>query len=125
MDKKNIAVLGLLFVLAAGLLFWNFSKEKNISQTPVNSDIILFYGEECPHCKDLEEFIKKNNIAEKVKFNYLEVWHNKSNSGIMMEKAQECGFAKDQLGVPFLYAKGRCFIGGPEVEKFFKEEAGI
>jgi glutaredoxin len=87
--------------------------------------MILFYGNECPHCKDLEKFIEQNNIAEKVKFDYLEVWHSKANSRIMMEKAKECEISQDRLGVPFLYVKGKCFIGGPEVEKFFRQEVGM
>lgn len=125
MKKKVAFVLGGLVILAVGLWFWSSAQEKNAPATPVASDIVLFYGKECPHCKDIDKFIEENQITEKVGFDSLEVWHNKANSEIMLKKAQACGLAKDQLGVPFLYAKGKCFIGGPDVEEFFRQEAGI
>ncbi|MFA5993985.1 MAG: hypothetical protein WC823_03430 [Parcubacteria group bacterium] len=124
--KKNIIImLALTIALTTGLWFWASYQEKNAPATLIKNDIVLFYGKECPHCQDLDAFIKKNNIAEKVNFDSLEVWHNKANSNIMLNKAEECGFAKDQLGVPFLSANGKCFIGGPAVEKFFTQAAGI
>lgn len=125
MKKKVVLVLSALVVLVGGLWFWSSYQTKNAPATPVSNKTILFYGNECPHCQDVEKFIEENKIAEKVSFDSLEVWHNKSNSAVMLEKAGECGFAKDQLGVPFLYASGKCFMGGPEVEKFFRQEAGI
>ncbi len=124
--KKNIIImLALVIALTAGLWFWVSYQEKNVPATPTASDIVLFYGKECPHCQDLAKFIEEKKIAEKVGFDSLEVWHNKANSDVMLERAQECGFAKEQLGVPFLYAKGKCYIGGPDVEKFLTQEAGI
>ena len=125
--KKNMAIIFVVIaVIVAGLWFWASSEqEKNAPQTAVTSDIIFFYGQECPHCKDVEKFLADNDVASKVKFDSLEVWHNTANSNLLLQKAEECGISKDKAGVPFLYAKGKCYVGTPDVENFFKQEAGI
>lgn len=127
-------IKSILYILAGSVIFlaviltlWNWSSSQKTSNvpTPVASDIIFFYGQECPHCQDVEKFLADNKISDKVKFDSLEVWHNSANQKIMSDKAKECGISEDKLGVPFLYAKGQCFIGTPDVESFFKQEAGL
>ncbi len=90
-----------------------------------NSPIVYYYGKECPHCKDLEKFLEENHIADKVSFAKKEVWHNSKNSSEMQRRADECKLDQKSLGVPFVWAEGKCFVGGPDAEKFFKEKAGI
>lgn len=90
-----------------------------------NSPIVYYYGKECPHCKDLEKFLEDNRIAEKVSYAKKEVWHNTKNSREMQSRADECKIEKLGMGVPFVWAEGECFVGGPDAEKFFKEKAGI
>lgn len=89
------------------------------------TDIIYFYGEECPHCHEVLKFLDENKITEKVNYEKKEVWHNKENSKQMMEKVEQCGLSKSQIGVPFLYAEGECFVGTPDVLGFFSEKAGL
>jgi len=94
--------------------------------TPINLDIVLFYGRECPHCLDLEKFIEENKIAEKVQFDRLEVFHNSKNGAILKEKAKGCGIINEQeIGVPFLYdvKENRCLSGTPDIEDFFTKKA--
>jgi glutaredoxin len=125
MKKGVIFVAGLGIVLIAVLWILISHQEKNSQATPITKDIILFYGKECPHCQDVEKFIEENKIMEKVGFDSVEVWHNQANSEVMMEKAKECGLSQENLGVPFVWARGKCFMGGPESEKFFRQEAGM
>lgn len=126
MNKKIIgAVIGII-ILAIGLWFWSSVQEaKNAEATPILTDINFFYGQECSHCQEVEKFLADNKIAEKVKFDSVEVWHNNANADVLTQKAQECGIAPDQVGVPFLFAFGKCYVGTPEVENFFKQAAGI
>lgn len=125
--KKNIAIGVGIVAGIAGLWLWSSSEqmsEKTVD-TPMTTETALFYGQECSHCKEVEKFIAENKIAEKIKFDYIEVWHNSVNKNIFLKKAQECGIAEDKLGVPFLYVRGKCFIGSPEVKGALKQEAGI
>lgn len=125
-NKKAIflSIVGVIFMLGVGLWFWSaYSPKTSTVQTPVTTNIIFFYGQECPHCHDVEKFISDNNISSKVKFDSLEVWHNSANADLMMQKAKECGIPQDQVGVPFVYSDGKCYIGTPDVEKFFQQAA--
>lgn len=124
---RVILIAMMFLLLGAGLWLWSSSYQDNGQATPMTEDsgIVLFYGQECPHCQDLEKEIEEDKLAEKVKFDSLEVWHNAENRKIFKDKAFECGFAEDQLGVPFLYARGECFVGTPDIKKFLEEEAVV
>lgn len=127
MSKKNqiIFLVGVVIALLVGGYF--VIRHRSVSQdnqvTVDNSSIIFFYGAECPHCQDVEKFIADNHIDQKVKYSKLEVWFNKANANLMMQKAQQCSIPENQLGVPFVWAKGKCYIGTPDVEKFFSQAA--
>ena len=86
---------------------------------------IYYYGESCPHCKDVLAYLDKNDIYSKVDFIKKEVWKDKENSKELTEAAQKCGLNPANIGVPFVYDQGKCYMGGPDVEKFFGKEAGI
>ncbi|EKE21609.1 MAG: hypothetical protein ACD_7C00171G0007 [uncultured bacterium] len=87
--------------------------------------IIYFYGAECPHCKDVIAYLDENDIYSKVDFIKKEVWHNKSNGEELRKAALKCGMNPANIGVPFLFSEGKCFMGGPDVMNFFSEKAGI
>lgn len=126
MGKKSILKIVLLLagigILIAGLWYWTGPQ----SATEINSDIVLFYGRECPHCQEVEKFLEENKIAEKVKFNQLEVFHNSANQAILTEKAKICGVDEASIGVPFLFdvLENKCLIGAPDIEDFFAKKAG-
>ena len=132
-NKKFYAIFAVGVAIIASLIFWGLKQpakaptiENNIAAAiNANADIILFYGKECPHCQEVEKFLTDNKIADKVQFESAEVWHNTANAGLLAQKAQACNIPKEQQGVPFLWAKGECFIGTPDVENFFKQAAGI
>ncbi len=136
MNKKIcLSFAGLVFLIV-GIWFWGGMKSN--SQEPdtkkINSEeaktvpqtrIQLFYGKGCSHCKDVDKFLEENKIAEKVQFDNLEVWFNKENTNLLMEKASICGIDQSEIGVPFLFSEGKCLVGAPEIEDFFKKQAGI
>ena len=62
--------------------------------------LLFFYGDECPHCHEMEPHIEKLEKEEGVKFQKLEVWHNSKNAKKFAELDQgECG------AVPYFYNK--------------------
>jgi hypothetical protein len=108
----------------------NISEDKKIesdsSVAPkTQEEIILFYGVGCPHCEIVDEFIEKNGIEEKVFFSHKEVYYNKDNANILIEKAQICGFDASGIGVPFLWDGKHCFVGDKDIIEFFKLQIGI
>ncbi|TSC93792.1 MAG: Uncharacterized protein Athens101428_534 [Candidatus Berkelbacteria bacterium Athens1014_28] len=124
-------------VITIGVLFYKSSKSKTTNSSEsatsaslsIANDVIvdnpiatLYFGNGCPHCKNLEDWLEKNNIADKVKYNRKEVWYNKTNSAELSKKAEICGLKSDEVGVPFLFddATSKCLTGEPDIENYFK-----
>jgi hypothetical protein len=42
-------------------------------------DYILFYGNGCPHCKKVEDFMKANKVTQRLDIVQKEVFFNKTN----------------------------------------------
>ena len=97
----------------------------NIDFENIEGEIVYYYGSGCSHCLGVNEFLEKNDIISKVNFVKKEVWNNKDNASELSEVAQECGINPGSIGVPFLFADGKCYIGGPDVEGFFSKAAGM
>ena len=131
MDKTIIITI--VLIVLAGFLFWGFQSgffasifSGPIKPVPIPEGIILFYGQGCPHCKNVDDFIAQNKIEDKVKFTRLEVWYNKDNQTILGEVALKCKITSSQVGVPFLYdGNGKCVDGDTDVINFLKNAAGI
>jgi glutaredoxin len=87
--------------------------------------MILFFGESCPHCQNVERYIADNNIREKIKFQELEVYSNPENAQVLAAKARSCGLdTRNGLGVPFFYDGQDCYLGEEEIVSFFQERLG-
>jgi hypothetical protein len=131
MDK--IVVFIVVIVILAGILFWGFQSgffarifSGPVEPVAIPEGLILFYGQGCPHCKIVDDFITQNKIEDKVKFIKLEVWYNKENQIILGEVAAKCGITSSQVGVPLLYdGKDKCYVGDVDIINFFTNEAGI
>ena len=120
--KTLIPVIAIVVLVGVSFVFL---RKKN--NNPEIKDIILFYKDGCPACAAVEDFLKQNDIESKVEFSRLEVYYNKSNASLLLEKAKVCGIEEKDLGVPFLWDKvnSKCLIGVQDIINFFKEKAGI
>lgn len=125
MEKKHGIALALgLVVIIGGLIWWGLRGSQPgeaLDQTVTT----YFYGEECPHCRDVRKFLDENKIEEKFSFVKREVWHDRANAALMREAAGVCNLAADKVAVPFVFSEGQCLIGTPNVVEFFKQKAGI
>lgn len=122
--NKNLIliIIAVALVIGGGLLLnQKFGFAKFFSQTSPEG-IILFYGDGCPHCKIVDDYIKENNIKDKVKFTELEVFNNKDNAKILLAKAKSCNIDQNQVGVPFLWDGSKCLLGDQDVINFFKDK---
>jgi len=138
--KQTVIVTLLVILLTAGMLaaiVWG-SQGKKTSQvknsqdtietkTPDeaknNGDPIFYYGNTCPHCADVEKWMKENKLEEKVRVVKKEVYDNKANALELSQVAQKCGISADSIGVPFLYTpEGKCLIGTPDIIDYFSEK---
>lgn len=88
--------------------------EENISYSKEKINIYLFYGEGCPHCEELKNYLNSLDNKEKSYFNIytFEVWNNSTNQQFMKESAKSLN--KEVSGVPFLIIGNKTFEGYSE-----------
>ncbi len=127
MAKENVIIVSVIAVIMIALWGWQsgFFFTRQVEPVPIPEGIVLFYGDGCPHCKIVDDFIEQNNIKDKVGFANLEVWYNKDNQNILAQVVQKCGIPTNEVGVPFLWDGSKCYIGQDEVINFFKNAANI
>lgn len=126
MSKKTMIIVLVLTAIAAGcFIAWGVASQSN--QISTNNDIVYYYGQQCSHCKKVQTFLDENNVANKVAYTKKEVINSgdKDAASEWQQRAEECDIKKEDLGVPFVAANGKCYVGDVEVIDFFKKEAGL
>lgn len=102
------------------------SAEKDIYKDyPVydNPDLVFFWGNGCPHCENVEKWLKENNSDQKLKINYKEVYYNKNNQTELYNTAQQyCSeiIQGGSIGVPtgFDPVNKKCIQGDTPIIEF-------
>ncbi len=101
--------------------------EANIKFDNKKINVYLFYGDGCPHCEELINFL--DNLPEKYDEYFdlytMEVWYNENNSKLMENLVGELG--KEVEGVPCLIVGDQVFFGysetiGKEIKNAIKEQ---
>ena len=129
--QKQILAFILITASLLGILFLVFSLSNSNSGevksaiTFKKDAIIYYYGNTCPHCAVLNDWLKENKIAQKVKFEKKEVYSNQQNSLELEAAAKECGLDTSAIGVPFVYAKGKCYVGSDKAKEFFQKQIAL
>ena len=126
---KKPAIISLLFiaVLAYAIFVLASGKKPAVTDNPNQAvkaagGIILFYGDGCPHCAIVEEYVSENGIEAKVPFRKKEVYYSQQNSTELAEKAKACGLPTNSIGVPFLWDGAKCLVGDQDIIEFFKQK---
>lgn len=114
MRKPLVAVILLTLLVVAGAIV-AFSK----GATPAPTSYEYFWGEGCPHCTTVEEFIKNWGKAEQIGLVKKEVWKSTKNANLMEQRAASCGISKEEIGVPMLVTpEGKCISGDQPIIDF-------
>lgn len=114
---KKIIFPALIIIAIVGSFLFVFRQRPGETKPEVkggnNFSVILFYGETCPHCKKVEEWLVDHPQIEKnVNLVKKEVYYNQENGRELAAKAKECNIDESQgIGVPFLYDNGKCLVG--------------
>lgn len=126
--KNRVIIPGLLFLIVTVFSVIMITKDKETNHASpkltVNNNqtqgVILFYGDGCPHCAIVEEYLDSNNVLEQVQYVMKEVYYNQVNANELGEKAKYCGMPTDSIGVPFLWDGSNCYVGDQDIIEFFK-----
>ena len=126
--KQQLLAFSIILIALFGTLFLVYqttqSSLSTTSSVTLDKDaFIYFYGNTCPHCAELNEWLKETGIEKKVKFEKREVYQNKANANLMEQAAQICNLDTTQLGVPFVYDNGKCYIGSDQAKEIFQKKS--
>jgi len=109
----SVFLLALLVTTGAGCSSTNTS-------TPNGK--ILFFRDDCPHCKNVEAYVEKNDVRSKISYDLLEVKYSRANSDLMVAKAKICNIPLDQVGVPFFWDSSQCIVGDTPIIDYFDKQ---
>lgn len=119
---QTFIMIGVFILILIGTLIFLAQQESEKEIAVLDENIVLFYGDGCPHCEDLEKFIEEKDISNKMDFLRLEVWNDQVNKNMMDDALARCEIDPRTAGVPFLFARGECYKGTPNIESFFTRE---
>lgn len=131
MNKPQKVVVGFLTIavlIIAMLFIISINKPHSyyVCSPSISSDIILYYGTTCPHCKIVEQFIQENNINSKLNITQKEVFENQTNANELIILGGNCKLPQNYIGaVPLLYDNNKAFIGDKDIIEFIKAKAGV
>lgn len=113
-----IAIIALALI-AGGVFLLSSSKPSAVEPLPTVHE--YFWGDGCPHCAIVAEFLETWPDKDKIAIEKKEVWSNQMNYLLMQKRAQYCKINKNDLGVPLLFTpEGKCLIGDQPIIDYFK-----
>jgi len=121
--KYFLFVVASAVILLGGVFFFtkNQGNAMPLSTPPPITSYEYFWGDGCPHCANVEEFMKTWEKKDQTNIQKLEVWSNRENAQLMQERAKSCGIAPSGMGVPFLVTpEGKCLSGDTPIIELFK-----
>ena len=90
-------------------------------ENPVKKKAYFFYGDQCPHCKNVEAYFQENGIYDKYEITSLEVVSNPFNAKLFVQFGKAFG-VKDWGGVPAIVFGDKYLLGDkPIIDNFVQE----
>jgi len=127
--NKKFAISIIILIAASIFTIPAIIKDINVKNSDNRGDaeFILYYGNTCPHCVVVEQYIAANNLEQKLKIEQKEVFQNQDNNNELASKAKICGIDTKKLGVPLLWdnADSKCYEGDQEIISFLKQKAQL
>ena len=112
---KKLIPLFLIVLVVGAYFYFNSSKNNVPVLTDSEAQLILFWGEGCPHCEKVKDYIKDNNLDSKVKIVMKEVYYNKVNQLQLEETVKKCPEidSSQGIGVPLAFdtQNNKCLYG--------------
>lgn len=121
MKKFTITAVVLTFVIIIGGVFLASKGANSNKSYPLPTVLIYYWGDGCPHCKIVADFMSSWDKKDTVKMDKKEVWNNASNAKEMQARYTYCGVPQSQMGVPLLFTPdGKCYSGDTPIIDYLK-----
>lgn len=123
MSKKFLflILLGTVAIIVFGVVL--FSKDNSLATSSFSlpTSYEYFWGEGCPHCANVEEFLETWEKKDEIKIEKKEVNGNEENSNLLVQRATYCKISTYSIGIPFLFTPdGKCISGDTPIIEFLK-----
>lgn len=116
--KKHKTLIIVLAIIAGLIILVSLGRFTNKN---TDSGMIFFFGDTCPHCKNVEAYMSETGIENKLKFQKLEVYNNPANAQLLVQTAKKCGLDTTAgVGVPVFYDGQNCIMGDQPIIDYLK-----
>ncbi len=110
-----------LIIIVGGILLVSKGQSPNTNNYPMPADLTYYWGEGCPHCEIVEEFISTWEKKDTIKIDKKEVWNTIENAKELKARYIYCNVPESQMGVPLLFTpEGTCFSGDTPIIDYLK-----
>jgi len=118
-----VGLVSILIIIGGALIFSNGSADSPDATPPNLPDSYEYYwGEGCPHCSNVEEFLSTWENRDKVQIDKKEVYKDQDNIDLFKSRVEYCKLPNNQVGVPFLFTpEGECVVGDTPIINLFEQ----
>lgn len=118
-----VGLVSILIIIGGALIFSNDSTNNSDTTPPSLPDSYEYYwGEGCPHCANVEDFLNTWENRDKVQIDKKEVYKDQDNIALFKSRVEYCGLPNNQVGVPFLFTpEGECVVGDTPIINLFEQ----
>ncbi len=125
MKSQRFLLISLVVILTivGGIAWWiqNFEQQFSFG----GAKTIFFYSVNCFDCQATEKWFEEHKVTEKMQFERKEI----SSPVVQAELQQAVTYCKLEanqgIGVPFLFAEGKCYLGAPQIEGYFQQKLNL
>ena len=120
---KAIVITSLvtLLIIVSGVFLFSRNNSEPVPSYPLPEVDEYFWGEGCPHCKNVDDFIVSWEKKDSYKFTSLEAWNNKENENRLVSRVVSCNLPKKNIAVPMLFTtEGKCIMGDTPIIDYLK-----
>lgn len=88
------------------------------------TDLIFYWGNGCPHCEKVKEYITQNKADQKLNISSKEVYYDKNNQQSLINDIAKCRDIADKksIVVPVGIAGEKCFVGDQPIIDWIKTQ---
>jgi glutaredoxin len=117
----GLIAVTLLIIIGGVFFFSKSSSSEPLDPLPSPTSYEYYWGDGCPHCKNVQDFFDSWEDYDKANIEKYEVWYNKSNQKRMQQRADACKINLQEMGVPLLVTPtGECIGGDTPIIDHFK-----
>ncbi len=116
-----VTVLATLAILVGGVFFFGRQSSGEVSGIAAPTGYEYYWGDGCPHCKNVDDFMSTWENKDKFELQKFETWKNRDNAKRLQARSDACKIPRASQGVPLLVTPdGKCLDGDVTIIDFLK-----